>query len=70
MLELIVDVEVSEEEVVRTLVSLLQSSHATPITKDYIINALMKLSTRFHTTHKLVPSQHPFQLIAKAAKCA
>ncbi|XP_075241628.1 AP-1 complex subunit gamma-1-like [Convolutriloba macropyga] len=43
---------VSEEVVVSTLVGLLQSNHATPITKDFIINALMKLSTRFHNTTK------------------
>ncbi|XP_063729507.1 AP-1 complex subunit gamma-1-like isoform X2 [Symsagittifera roscoffensis] len=43
---------VSEEAVVTTLVGFLQSTHATPITKDYIINALMKLSTRFQNTTK------------------
>ena len=39
--------QISEGDVIDVLESILYSPHSSPVTRDYALNALMKLSTRF-----------------------
>jgi AP-1 complex subunit gamma-1 len=43
-------VEVTEDEVLDVVVKILQSPHSTQLTRDYAMNTVMKLSTRFTVT--------------------
>ncbi|XP_068691732.1 AP-1 complex subunit gamma-1-like isoform X1 [Montipora foliosa] len=46
----------TENDVLDVLESLLYSSHSTPITKDYALTAVMKLSTRFSSSLERIKS--------------